>query len=364
MELKTINNKKKFTAVKINLIIISIFLTILCISYTISSYEISNKSVLINDSVQNSKDVRFAFYVNDELVESISNDKNYVFDSSKSSCNNGASITYNSNNSYSINNLTKSGTKCNIYLNTPSFATDSWDTIKECANKSDHCGYNVGDTKTVRIASHINDCEDFVDGSCVSKTIEEKDEIVRIVNLSTPEVCNNSDFSQTGCGMVIEFVNPTENRKFDGTCQYDNDFGDYLGTGNGWNSDTRDYILSTFYNALPSDLRSVLLPTKVVYSAQSSVNSYDNDKLFIYAPGEVSSETDGNDYSHDKVRLLDYYVDNHDNSSAYWLRSSPYAYISGLENDEFCAEYYYYPNGIYYDNSCTVNGLKVAFRVG
>ena len=75
-----------------------------------------------------------------------------------------------------------------------SFAEDTWETIAE--NTSSNV-YNVGDTRRV--------------------LIDNKPYTVRIANKSTPPECNDSNFSQTACGFVVEFADIVEKRRMNPT---------------------------------------------------------------------------------------------------------------------------------------------------
>ena len=96
---------------------------------------------------------------------------------------------------------------------------------------------------------------------------------VRIANLSTPAECSTTGFSQTACGFVIEFADiiTTHRMNLEGSTSTNG----YYNKG-GWQySDIRAYLNSTkymegksseisyvstgLYNALPSDLKSIII---------------------------------------------------------------------------------------------------------
>ena len=95
--------------------------------------------------------------------------------------------------------------------------------------------YKVGDTKKVSIGG--------------------TNYTVRVANNTTPTECNDSNFSQTACGFVVEFADIVENRQM-------NSSGTNVG---GWEASAmRTYANGAFFNNLPEDLRSVIIDTKVV----------------------------------------------------------------------------------------------------
>ena len=151
---------------------------------------------------------------------------------------------------------------------------------------------------------------------------------VRIANLTKPAECGTEGFSQTACGLVIEFVEILSNRRMNPAN------AGSLGTGSngGWEySDLRaylnsakylkdtaseiDYTSTGFFNALPSDLKAegVIKDTTVVsgYSAYNSGtgNYVTTDKIFIFDVKELLGPTFTYAYNKaiDKERQLDYY---------------------------------------------------------
>ena len=177
-----------------------------------------------------------------------------------------------------------------------SFATDSWATIKTAVQNNNTSLYNIGDTKTVKING--------------------TDYTLRIANKSTPSECNNENYSQTACGFVVEFADIVEERGING-----NNSSTNIG---GWpGSELYTYLQGTFYDSLPSDLKSSIKFTKVVsgYGCISEWNGTtcgnpDNngndftsiDKMFLLSGVEIYGE-DPADTSSVATRQLDYYTD-------------------------------------------------------
>ncbi len=205
------------------------------------------------------------------------------------------------------------------------FEKDSWTTIATNVKNGNIDNYKVGDTRKVDIGSYgIH--------------------TLRIANASTPSECSTSGFSQTACGFVLEFADII-------TTYNMNPRGTYNGTtyNYGWNKDgwpassMYTFVNNDIYNALPSDLKSVIIDTTVVssYGSEDTANFTSTDKLYLLASGEVWSDwktSSGASYdaAKDLTRTLDYYTaqgvttsncsgaikKNESNASRWWLRSA------------------------------------------
>ena len=116
-----------------------------------------------------------------------------------------------------------------------SFATDSWATIQKAVQNNNTSAYNVGDTKSV--------------------TINGTDYTVRIANKSTAQNCSNTEYSQTACGFVVEFVDIITTMEMRDT---QTNVGGYPATL------VYDYLKNTLYGQLPSDLQVAIKPTRVI----------------------------------------------------------------------------------------------------
>ena len=198
------------------------------------------------------------------------------------------------------------------------FATASWDEIVNAQPSQLQSSMKSGITKIVDLGSlgvHP----------------------VRIANLSTPSECSGSGFSQTACGLVIEFADIISTQKVNSTAT----------SAGGWPAtELRTYVSSTIYNALPSDLKSKIINTTVVsgYGTRDSSNFTSTDKLYLLSSHEVWEDVDGNindginyyDKAYSNTRQLDYYslksvttdsfseaIKKYNGSAAaYWLRSA------------------------------------------
>ena len=236
----------------------------------------------------------------------------------------------------------------------------SWEAIITAIQNSSTSNMTVGSTKTVDM------------GTFGTHTL-------RVANNSTPEECSTTGFSQTACGFVLEFADLISNRKINGA-----NFHDVIGSGNigGWEySETRTYVNSDIYNALPSTLKSSIIDTIVVsgYGSYDTANIITTDKLYLFSPHEIMEDVDNNpnagidyyDKSYSNTRQLDYYKNNNvttssysgaikqynSNNSNWWLRSAPFdsnQKFFNILNDGSM-------NSNYSDDD---NGISPAFRIG
>ena len=115
------------------------------------------------------------------------------------------------------------------------FAEDSWETIAKVVQSGQLDAYPVGSEKEVEIAG-------------TSYT-------VRVANNTTPDECNQEDFSETACGFVVEFVDIVINGSMNST-----------GTNEGgWPATSlRTLANDVYFNYLPSELQKVIIDTKVI----------------------------------------------------------------------------------------------------
>ena len=242
-----------------------------------------------------------------------------------------------------------------------SFSTDSWTTIVNAVKAGNISNYNVGDTKTIDM------------GTLGTHTL-------RIANKSTPSECSGSGFSQTACGFVIEFADIITTHRMnpytDGTTNGDGNKG-------GWPaSEMRTYVNSDIYNALPTELKSVIINTTVVsgYGENDSSNFTSTDKLYLLSTHEVWQDGDGDtsygidyyDKAYNNTRQLDYYSSQNVTTSSYsgaikqqngsnsswWLRSAT-----------FRNSYHFYSvadfgNWETHYSDYTTPGVSPAFRIG
>ena len=164
-----------------------------------------------------------------------------------------------------------------------SFATDSWATIQTAVRNNNTSAYSVGDTKEV--------------------TINNKNYTLRIANKTTGEHCGDNDtaYSQTACGFVVEFAEVVEKRVMNST---NTNVGGWPAT------EMRTYLNGTFFNSLPSDLKSVIKSTRVISGYGSngtdSTNFTTTDNLYLLSGVEVFG-SDNCDTAAGTTHQLEYY---------------------------------------------------------
>ena len=133
----------------------------------------------------------------------------------------------------------------NIYPPTPkSFAEDDWETIVANIKAGNLSKYNVGDTKEISLTGFTN-----------KETDSDGKYTIRIANTSTPSECSTEGYSQTACGFVIEFKDIIIKHEMNKT---------YTNVGGYPASLMYTYIQNDIYNALPEELKAVIIPTYVV----------------------------------------------------------------------------------------------------
>ena len=231
-----------------------------------------------------------------------------------------------------------------------SFATDSWKTIINAVKNNNIGKYNVGDTKTINMGTYGT-------------------HTLRLANKSTPSECSGTGFSQTACGFVLEFADIITT----------NTMNDRASNLNGWPvTEIHTIINANVYNALPSDLRSVIIDTTTISghgSRSGETNFTSTDKLYLLSTAEIwaqgSSNTISYDTARDVTRQLDYYKNLGTSTSNYsgaikkdgtitsdwWLRSA--------RSSSGGSFYYVSANGS--SNSSTAistKGVSPAFRIG
>ena len=230
------------------------------------------------------------------------------------------------------------------------FATDTWEEIANNVKSGNASRYSVGSEKEVEIGG--------------------KSYTLRVSNNTTPTECNDSNFSQTACGFVVEFADIVENRKMNST-------GTNAG---GWrDSEMRTYANGAFFNKLPEDLRNVITDTKVVSghgSTTGETNFTTTDKIYLLSAHEVWENKvifNGNeiDTAYSQTRQLDYYAEKgvttknpsgaikkYNNSNCDWWLRAAYS-----NSDSYFLDVVYDGTWV---NSIANNsfGFAPAFRIG
>ena len=226
------------------------------------------------------------------------------------------------------------------------FSTDSWSTIIKAVQENNIGKYNVGDTKEIDMGTYGT-------------------HTLRIANKSTPSECSTEGFSQTACGFVLEFQDIITTSKMNNA---------YSNTG-GWNNaEMNTFINNNIYNALPNELKEIIIDTIVVssYGKNDTANFTTTNKLYLLAPKEIYTDyAETTDTAKDLTRILDYYKEKgvtmnsyanaikYNNSTAtwWWLRNAP----SSNSGNFFGVNV----TGILNNNYAHfVGGVSPAFRIG
>lgn len=178
----------------------------------------------------------------------------------------------------------------------PQVGVDTWVEFVENVQSGNTSMYSVGFTKEVDMGSYGV-------------------HTLRIANMSTPSECSNTDFSQTACGLVLEFADIIIDHRMNPFSWSDSSIdGTVDGSGNkgGWeHSEMRTYLNTTIYNALPASLKNAILNTKVVsgHGSNDTDNYVTTDKLYLLAPKEVWNSNYSYNSDNNNTRQLDYYND-------------------------------------------------------
>ena len=243
-----------------------------------------------------------------------------------------------------------------------SFEDDSWITISHAVKINNTSKYKVGDTKTVDM------------GSLGIHTL-------RIANMSTPNECNDSNFSQSACGFVLEFTDSITSHNMNPSGDHNGKTYQYGWNKDGWPASAMYKFLndesdsSSIINLLPKELKNVIKPT-ITVSGRGSEDTVEyftsTDKLYLLAPKEIYSDwSNPYDTAKNKTRQLDYYkkigvtADSYDGAIKknngsddwWWLRSAISYY-----NRNF---YIVYINGNRSSYSAYYTcGVSPAFRIG
>ena len=157
---------------------------------------------------------------------------------------------------------------------------------------------------------------------------------VRIVNLSK---CENSETSETACGLVLEFVEPIASHRMNATST----------NAGGWRDcEIRTYLndaedADSIINKLPSGLKKYIIDTTVIsgHGRNDLENFETEDKLYLLSSKELLGNNTFNDSAKDDTitKQLDYYKNkgvaqgNYTNAvkkglngavASWWLRST------------------------------------------
>lgn len=200
---------------------------------------------------------------------------------------------------------------------------------------------------------------------------------LRLANNSTPSECSNPNFSQTACGFVVEFEDIITNKIINSS---DTNKDGWPGSElyqklNPKNGDTTNSVI---YNALPEDLKQVIVDTKVISShgSNDSSNFTSIDKLYLLATKEIwgkdgTSNTIYNDTSDNQTRQLDYYksigitTNNYSGAIKQYQLSRKYWWTRSAMSTSSSNFYRVDSYGDWLDTIADrIHGVAPAFRIG
>ena len=236
-------------------------------------------------------------------------------------------------------------------VNTTTFAEDTWETIAAAVKNGQLDAYPLGSEKEVEISG--------------------TNYTVRVANNTTPTECSRTDFSQTACGFVVEFVDILMTGSMNST---NTNVGGWPAT------EAKALANGEYFNYLPNDLQSVIVDTKVVsgHGSNDTDNFTSTDKLYLLSPHEVWEDVSSNselkkyDTAYNNTRQLDYYKSKgvttnsysdaikkniNGNASDWWLRAA-----GSINKNTF---WYVDDIGNYSDTTADrANSFAPAFRIG
>ena len=234
------------------------------------------------------------------------------------------------------------------------FAEDSWETIAAAVKNGKLDAYPLGSEKEVEIGG--------------------KNYTVRIANKSTPEECTRTDFSQTACGFVVEFVDIVEQRRMNPTGEHNGTNYPYGWNVGGWPaSEMWTYANGAFFNNLPEDLRNVIIDTKVVsgHGKSDTSNFPSTDKIYLLSAHEVW-DSNSSDTAYDQTRQLDYYAEKAVTTSNNYsyaikkIKGSRYTWWLRVADSDYNSSFLsVHDNGNWINpNANNTYGFAPAFRIG
>ena len=184
-----------------------------------------------------------------------------------------------------------------------SFSTDSWATIQKAVQDDNTSNYNIGDTRVV--------------------TIGGQNYTLRLANKSTSEKCDDEDYSETACGFVIEFADIVTVMQMNSERTTD---GLYPATL------VYDYLKNTLYEQLPTDLKNVIIPTRVISLRvpyyYESITTIDN--LYLLSQVEILGGTENGGMDGFSSELDYYYIMGYENETCNYYPNCSRSYKLGI----------------------------------
>jgi hypothetical protein len=183
---------------------------------------------------------------------------------------------------------------------------------------------------------------------------------IRIANTSTPTECSTEGFSQTACGIVLEFADIITKHVMNSVNTNEG----------GWPaSEMRTFVNSNIYNSLPSVIRNAIIETLSV-SGHGPTTGENNflimDKLYLLSTKELGVNAEY-DTAQLETRTLDYYENNNDDISRKKKYNDADTHWSmRVANSDFLKYFYCisYNGRTSYGDAFSSRGVSPAFRIG
>jgi len=230
------------------------------------------------------------------------------------------------------------------------FASDSWETINENILNNESY-YPIGCRKEIETTDNYLSYQNSYDG--VNKLY------VRIINNTTPSECSRTDFSQTACGVVLDFENIIMRGNTSSLYSDSGDIADKL--------EFTDQII-------PDELKNIIIDTKVISEYNQNLNET-NSKYYNLAISEIYGNGTIYENHNNYTRQLDYYSKENTSLENYSSAKKKVVFLDSgspkidniwvLRNKkEYDWTYYYVGVGGYPYVYNERVGISPAFRIG
>ncbi len=146
-----------------------------------ASFETNETFNIIKGEVQDPGDLYFAFYIDDEISSRMpQKGEGYVLDTEKTTCTNGASIDFNTDDwSIKVLNMTKTRTKCTLYFKEQTFN----DAILACNDTAANCLKNNASLTSELVDDETSDHNIRYIGANPNNYVQFNNELWRIIGV-------------------------------------------------------------------------------------------------------------------------------------------------------------------------------------
>ena len=260
-----------------------------------ASFEVRQDFHIINGTVGDPGDLYFAFYVDDVISKTMpQKGEGYVIDQEKTTCNNGASIEFNTDDwSIKVLNMTTSRTKCTLYFREQTFS----EAIQSCNDTAANCLNNNANLNTVELAyDNTTDNNLRYVGANPNNYVSFNNELWRIIGVMN-NIDNGTGKKESRIKIIRDEPIGNYSWDYDASGNYDNDWStstlmDLLNNGAYYNRTTGSYynnsttVTSVDFssNGLTEEAKIMISNTKWNIGGLSGSSSDEN-----YYPAAISS---------------------------------------------------------------------------